>query len=283
MPRVNSTLQQNRLLTIHTIYERWHTFCARCSSTLIAVRSLLRGLPLCISSRPRTPLRVLCIVAFDTLHQLRNTKSLPKYKVRTLSTLLDLGACVNASFDNKRCCPVEYQETRRLLREAGIDSLVDEYLQRLKDLEHRRPLPGGDDSRFHEIRCYREAVARLSLGMVAATVNGNQSLGEGIRATACDADLNILWRTVMQCQLIDDVLDYTKDRSGGLPSFLTATTLLPQGLEFTRRAALGYADIRAISRTGNLFPMRAALFLVSLCAKLAIYWGRLRQLTTLAR
>ncbi|WP_146374354.1 hypothetical protein [Symmachiella macrocystis] len=164
-----------------------------------------------------------------------------------------------------------------------MDSLIAEYLQRLKDLEHRRPLPGGDDSRFHEIRCYREAVARLSLGMVAATVNGNQCLDEAIRATARDADLNILWRIVMQCQLIDDALDYSKDLSGGLPSFLTATAPLSQGLELTRRSALGYADIRDILRTGDLFPLRVTLLLVSLCAKLAVRLRHLRHCAALGR
>ncbi len=164
-----------------------------------------------------------------------------------------------------------------------MDSLVDKYLQRLADLEHRRPLPSGDDFRFHEIRCYREAVVRLSLGMVAATVNGNQSLDEATRATARDADLNLLWRIVMQCQLIDDALDYSKDLSGRLPSFLTATAPLTQGLELTRQAARGYADVRDIPRSGDFFPLRVALLLVSLCAKLAICWRRLSQCAALGR
>jgi hypothetical protein len=124
---------------------------------------------------------------------------------------------------------------------------------------------------------YREAVVRLSLGMVATTAHGNQRLDEGIRATCCDADLNILFRIVMQCQIIDDVLDYSKDLSAGLPSFLTASRSLPQAFELTRLAALGYADDRDLPRTGKVFPLRSALFLVSTCTKLVIVLGQWRQ------
>jgi hypothetical protein len=120
---------------------------------------------------------------------------------------------------------------------------------------------------------YREAVVRLSLGMVAATANGNQSLDAGICATDCDADLKILFRIVMQCQIIDDVLDYRKDLSAGLPSFLTATRSLAQASELTRLAALGYADDRDLPRTGDVFALRSALFLISAFAKLVFVPG----------
>ncbi len=98
------------------------------------------------------------------------------------------------------------------------------------DLESSRPLPGGDHWQFQDVGLYREAVVRLSLGMVAATASGNRCLDEGIRATYCDADLKILFRIVMQCQIIDDVLDYSKDLSAGLPSFLTASEIAPAGI-----------------------------------------------------
>jgi len=118
---------------------------------------------------------------------------------------------------------------------------------------------------------------------VATTANDNQCLDEGIRATYCDADLNILFRIVMQCQIIDDVLDYSKDISAGLPSFLTAYKSLPQAFELTRLAVHGYANNRDLPRTGDLFPLRSALFLVSTCAKLVIVLGRWRQRTHLGQ
>jgi hypothetical protein len=212
-------------------------------------------------------------MAFDTIHRLRNAKPLPMLKCRMLAALLDFGACANAAFDHKSFWRDEYRRTLQLLEDAGIGSSLVEYLRRLRDLESSRPLPGGDYWQFRQVRLYREAVVRLSLGMVAATASGNQSLDVGIRATDCDADLKILFRIVMQCQIIDDVLDYPKDLSAGLPSFLTATRSLPQASELTRQAALGYADDRDLPRTGDVFPLRSALYLISACAKLVFVLG----------
>lgn len=244
---------------------------------LVSVTCFLRGLPLFFSTTPKTPLRVLCIMAFDTLHVLRTSKPLPGQRLRVLAALLDFGACANAALDNKVFSPKEYQATRQRLRNAGISPSVDEYLRQLRKLEGRRPSLGGDHRQFDEVRSYRAAVARLSLGMVATTAIGNQGLDEGIRATFGDDDLEILFRIVMQCQIIDDVLDYSKDTSVGLPSFLTASESLPQALELTRLAALGYAGDRDLPRSGDLFPLRLALSFVSTCARLVILLGRLRQ------
>ena len=240
----------------------------------IAVRCLARGLLLLISGRPETPLRVLCILAFDTLHMLRHGKPLPMPRVRTLAALLDFGACANAALDNKACCRHEYRRTLRLLEEAGTGLPVYEYRQRLSDLESRRPLPGGDYWQFQEVSLYREAVVRLSLGMAAAIAHGNQALDEGIRAISRDADLNILFRMAMQCQIIDDMLDYSHDVSAGLPSFLTASKPLAQAFELTRLASVGYADL---PRTGDFFVLRSALLLVSMFTKLVIVLARLRN------
>jgi hypothetical protein len=163
------------------------------------------------------------------------------------------------------------------LKKAGIGSSVAEYLRRLWDLESRRPLPGGDDWQFQKVGSYREAVVRLLLGMVAATVNDDPCLDEGIRATYCDPHLEILFRIVMECQIIDDVLDYAKDMSARLPSFLTAAKSLSLAFELTQLAALGYGEQRDLPRTGDCLPLRSALYLVAMCTKLIIVLGRWRQ------
>ncbi len=241
----------------------------RCA-ILIAVISFVRGLPLFVSARPKTPLRVLCIMAFDTLHMLRHAKRLPRGKLRMLATLLDFGACANAAFDHKHCCQNECRRTLQLLQEAGIRSTVIEYLRRLRDLECERPTPGGDHRQFEKVSWYREAVVRLSLGMVATAADCSPSLQEGIRATYDAADLGILFRIVMHCQIIDDVLDYSQDMPAGLPGFLTASKSFPQAFELTRLAARGYADDRDLPRTGDVFPLRIALFAVALLTKLVL-------------
>jgi hypothetical protein len=255
--------------------EAWHSLRAGISSLWMAAGTLLRGLPLLVSGRPRTPLRALCIMAFDLLHTLRRAEPLPRDRIRALAALLDFGACANAAFDNKECCPHEYQSTRQLIEEAGIGSSVAEYLRRLEEIEASRPAPGGDHGRFREVVMYREAVVRLSLRMVAVTADGKSCLDEAICATGCKCGLEILFRIVMLCQIIDDVLDYSQDVSAGLPSFLTAIEPLPQAFEATRLAAREYAIRRDLPRTAALLPLRLALCLVSISAQLVIVVRRL--------
>ncbi len=247
----------------------------RIASLLMALRSMVRGLALFLSARPKTPLRVLCLVAFDMLHRLRHAQPLPVVRLRLLAALLDFGACANALFDDKTFCRREWRSTLQLLEEGGIGPSAVEYLQRLGDLERGRPCPGGQDWQFETVRSYREAVVRLSLGMIAATAGGSPSLDDGIRATCNEADLDLLFRIVMQCQIIDDVLDCSRDLSAGLPGFLTASGSLAEAYDLTRLAAREYADVREVPKGADLFPLRSALFLVSLCAKLVLVAGRI--------
>jgi hypothetical protein len=237
---------------------------------------MIRGLPVLLSGRPGTPLRVLCIVAFDTLHVLRHGKRLSAPAVNRLAALLDFGACANAAFDHKDGCRPGRCAARQLLEGAGIGSSVAEYLRRLGNLEGGRPRPGGDRRQFAVVRRYREAVVRLSLGMVATVAGGSRCLDEAIEATDGGGDLNLLYRIVMQCQIIDDVLDYVQDRSAGLPSFLTACGSFPRALALTQSAARGYAADRHTERTADVFPLRVALFLISLGTKLVVPLHRWR-------
>ena len=205
-----------------------------------------------------------------------NAASTTVTKRRLVAALLDFGACANAIFDNKDYCRKEIRLTRQILDEAGLNSFVEEFLRRLWELESRRPSPLEDGWQFHKVRSYREAVARLWLGTVAATAAGSRCLEEGILATYGDDVLEILFRIVMQCQIIDDVLDYSRDASAGLPSFLTASASLPDAIERTHQAACEYADHRDLPRSDDVLPLRAALGIASICARLTIRLGRWR-------
>ena len=231
-------------------------------SRLTPIGSVWRCLPLFVSARPGTPLRVLCVMAFDALHQIRYSKPLPVERHRVLAALLDFGACANAIFDDKPHCRQELERTRQILDDAGLHSLVEDVLQRLSSLEGNRPSPFGDDQHFREARSYREGVARLWLETLAATA--------GIVATPDDDVLELLFRIVMQCQIIDDVLDYSRDASAGLPSFLTASASLPEAIERTHQAAREYARHQDLRRSNAVLPLRAALAMASIVARLMI-------------
>ena len=139
----------------------------RVAASLTAAGSLVRGLPLFVASRPRTPLRVLCIVAFDTVHILRTSRRLSGGTIRTLAALLDFGACVNDLFDGEEFSRAEYRLTRRLLDTGRHAVIADDYLRRLRALEESRPLPGGNARQHAEAQDYRESVVRLSLGAIS--------------------------------------------------------------------------------------------------------------------
>lgn len=234
---------------------------------LVSIRSLLRSLPLFFSRPPGTPLRVLCIVALDAIHELRCSQPLPRRRRRELATFLDFQACTNALWDHKPLCTAEYQVLRQRLEQDGLGSWITEYVCRLGELERGRPSIGGDPRRFDDVRAYREAVVRLSLAAVTGIALNAGGLEEALRTTDCDPDLAVLFRMAMQCQIIDDVVDYRKDLSGSLPSFLTASSSLPYCLAATARASRAY---QVSLEDRGVLPLRMALRLLTALASLTV-------------
>jgi hypothetical protein len=253
---------------------RQHQSHSRFSALLVSIACFVRDLPLFFSAAPKTPLRVLCIIAFDTLHTLRDARAMPRPRLKVLADLLDFGACANASLDGKKFCERAHDEARQRLRDAGLGSLVEDYVSELQLLESRRPAPRGDHGTFTEVRAYRESVARLSLEVIAAAAESREAAQLVRVSVHGDDGLEILFRIVMQCQIVDDVLDYTKDVSAGLPGFLTASASLSQALEWTARASHDYSQRRDLALCGDLFPLRMALLAVSAVTRRIV---RLRQ------
>ena len=236
----------------------------------VSVTCLLRGLPLFFGAPPATPLRVLCIVALDTIHVLRYSQPLSRQRRKELGTFLDFQACTNAVWDRKQLCAAEYQALRQRLEKAGLGGWITEYLTRLRELETRRPAIGGDRRRFDDVRSYREAVARLSLATIAAIALNAECLEDAIRSTNGESDMAALFRMAMQCQIIDDVVDYREDLSSGLPSFLTASASLPQAIALTGDAARSYGARSRRSAGGGVFPLEAALYLLTAVTTLVV-------------
>jgi len=262
-------------MTIQVLQARWNALDAVATSTFAAMRAFVRGVPLFWSERPKTPLRVLCLMAFDTLHLVRHAKPLPPETLKLLAVLLDAGACANAVFDRKAFCGCERRAVLRLLKQTEIRPAIREFLRRLRELEENRPQAGGDRRSFQRVRLYREAVVRLSLGMLAATANGNRSLDQGTHAIDSEGDLDLLLRMAMLCQIIDDVLDYPKDLAADLPSFLTASGSLRESFALTRQAARDYADADGrAAEISRVFPLRCALVLISFFAQLVLAAAR---------
>ncbi len=224
-------------------------------ASIVSLACLLRGLPLFFHAAPRTPLRALGIIALDTLHVLRRSQPLSRRRISELAMFLDLEGCTNALWDHKGLCAAEYLTLRQQLKHAGLGARMEAYLRRLRELESRRPSIGGDHRTFEEVRSYREAVARLSIDTAAAIALDDE-----------DCETDTLFRILMQCQIIDDILDYPADLAARLPSFLTASASLPQAMELTASASRHYAA----TPEGCVLPLRLALGVVSAMAKFVI-------------
>jgi hypothetical protein len=184
--------------------------------------------------------------------------------------VLDFLGCTNAAWDHKSLCRNEFEATRERLHRAGLGAHVDAYLSRLRELEGRRPRIGGDRRRFDEVRAYREAVARLCVGTAAAIALDGEFAENAPLGPHRDNDVETLVRILLQCQIIDDVVDYPDDVSASLPSFLTATGSLSQALELTSAAARSYGASDERAPGGAIFPFRITLALFTATATLVV-------------
>jgi len=237
----------------------------------VALASLLRHAPRFLHDSPRTPLRVLCIAALDTAHVLRFKTPMPRARVDALAMFLDFGACTNAAWDRKPLDEAERVALRQRLDASGETARIDEYLTRLGDLESRRPPLGGNHRRFDEVRAYREGVVRVSLATATAIAMGTESVQAELRATERDSNFETLFRIVMQCQIVDDVLDYREDRASGLPSFLTSVRHLQQAIVMTADAVRAYGGHWERSATRGVLPLRLALRAVTFLTSLILH------------
>ncbi len=244
---------------------------------LMSLGRFLSGVPLFFCGTPKTPLRVLCVIALDIVHVLRNGRPLPRSRRKELAAFLDFQACSNAAWDGKELGAREHQALREGLERAGLNRWITGYLNGLHELESRRPTIGGDHERFVEVRAYREAVARLSLAAITAIALGEESLDASIRATYRDQDVATLFRMAMQCQIIDDVIDYKQDLAAGLPSFLTASASRPRAVALTADSVWLYAASRGSYPRAGAFPLEAALYGITLVAKLVVATARAKD------
>jgi hypothetical protein len=111
----------------------------------------------------------------------------------------------------------------------------------------------------------------LSLATLAGIALNARSLDDAIQSTFCESDMDALFRMAMQCQIIDDVIDYREDLAAGLPSFLTASASLTEAIALTADAVRFYAP-RAVGlqEEAGVFPLEAALHVLTLVTRLVV-------------
>jgi hypothetical protein len=219
--------------------------------------------------RPATPLRTLCVVAFDFIARTGGQR-LRREERTALSCLLDLGALINDHFDQHQLRKCSYRRLRKqLATNETARSVYRGYFRDLRQAERNRPrlwLPRREGIR-KEAADYRETVVRISLSALAAIAFGQRNDGAGDdsrNSRAKEARLSQLFPLVMLIQICDDLLDWRRDWRAGLPTFATAELL-----ECAGQAKDGRTDFRRVR--ANVATV-AATYLAAASKRKCAFW-----------
>lgn len=181
--------------------------------------------PMLLQRHPRTPLRVLCISAFEYLARLGGG-TLGRGRREAMAHACDFGSLRDEYYDEGKLDVREYRSLRRALRWMAPEAATVRYIQQLRKAERGRPelsaaMPGITDATI----AYRNSVIDLSLGWLRAIS------GLSVERARCQSMANL----VCLVQLADDLLDWKKDQAGRCPSYVTACLLEAPGREMARR------------------------------------------------
>ena len=211
--------------------------------------------PMLVEARPRTPLRVFCIAAFEYLARLSGG-TLGMGRRVAIAHACDFGSLRDEFYDERKLDVTEYRSLRNALRRIAPEEVTIRYIQELRQAERGRPMIAANAPAVAKaIIGYRQAVIELSLRWL-----------EGISGLAVEAvRFQSLVSLVCLMQLADDLLDWTEDLAAGCPSYVTAFLLerprMGIGTELRRQAdALLQRTLAAAGWDAGAVPFAAAAF-----------------------
>jgi hypothetical protein len=177
-----------------------------------AVAAVMVCSPMLVAERPKTPLRVFCIAAFEFLARLRGG-TLGRRRRLAIAHACDFGSLRDDYYDHRRLNATEYRLLRCKLRRMAPEAATSRYIQRLRQAERNRPIlaartPGVADA----VIAYRTWVLHLSL----------QWMQEISGLSVEPVKFHALLTLVGLMQLADDLLDWKDDQAVGRPSYVTA-------------------------------------------------------------
>jgi len=183
--------------------------------TAAAASAALVCSPLLLATRPKTPLRVCCIAAFEFLARLQGS-ALGKGCRLAMAQACDFGSLRDAYYDHGRLDPGEYRSLRRELRRLAPEAATARYIRQLRQAERGRPiLTASDPGVANAVIAYRTRVLELSL-LWMQEISGLSA--EAVKFPA-------LLSLVGLMQMADDVLDWKDDQAAQCPSYVTALLL----------------------------------------------------------
>src|SRR5688572_5154688 len=180
-----------------------------------AVAAVMVCSPMLLEARPRTPLRVFCIAAFEYLARLRGG-TLGRQRRVAIAHACDFGSLRDEYYDEQKLNLTEYRSLRSTLRRIAPERATFRYIRELRNAERGRPvLSASTRGVGNAIIGYRASVIDLSLRWLQV-ISG--SAVEGVK-------FHSLVSLVCLMQLADDLLDWKDDQAGRCPSYVTATLL----------------------------------------------------------
>jgi hypothetical protein len=171
--------------------------------------------PMLLASRPRTPLRVFCVAAFEFLARLRGG-TLGKGRRLALAHACDLGSLRDQYYDQRRLDAAEYRLLRCRLRGMAPEEATIRYIRQLRQAERSRPvLASRNPGVLNAVIAYRTWVLDLSLRWL------QEIAGLSVECVK----FRVLSSLVGLLQIADDLLDWKDDQAFQRPTYVTAFLL----------------------------------------------------------
>src|SRR5687768_17376516 len=119
--------------------------------------------PMLLEARPRTPLRVFCIAAFEYLARVQGG-TLGRRRRLAIAHACDFGSLCDEYYDVQKLARSEYRSLRRALRRLVPEGSTFRYIQQLRKAERERPiLSARTPGVGRAVIVYRASVIDLSL------------------------------------------------------------------------------------------------------------------------
>jgi len=171
--------------------------------------------PMLLAARPKTPLRVFCIAAFEYLAHLRGG-TLGRRRRLAMAHACDFGSLRNDYYDHQLLDTTEYRSLRSKLRCMAPEAATSRYIQDLRQAERNRPiLVAGTSGVTDAVIAYRTWVLDLTLHWL-------QEISD---LSVEPVKFHALLSAAGLVQLADDLLDWKEDQAVRLPSYVTAFLL----------------------------------------------------------
>jgi hypothetical protein len=196
-------------------------FTQRVKELVRVARSVVSAVMICspmlLGARPRTPLRVFCIVAFEYLARLHGG-TLGRRRRFAMAHACDFGSLRDEYYDEQKLALAEYRSLRSALRRMVPEAATFRYIQQLRKAERGRPiLSPGTPGVAGAIISYRASVIDLSLRWLQVI--------SGLPVER--VNFHSIVSLVCLMQLADDLLDWKDDQAGSCPTYVTGFLLEP--------------------------------------------------------